>query len=138
MKNYVFVLLSLLLLSVTLCGDVYAAADYISSHVESTSQGKCAKYVANGLQYGGGFTFTRQSYAYMYHTEGVLKNLGFNVIDRPSTPLKGDMYVQLATSSHTAGHIAMYDGSNWCSDFRQKSDQVYSSDAGERVYYRYG
>ena len=137
MKSHIFILSSFLLLSVALCADVYAAADYISSHACATTQHACATYVANGLK-AGGFVFTTQAYAYEYHTNGILAKLGFNVIDRPSTPLKGDMYVQMGTNTHSAGHIAMYDGSNWCSDFRQNSDQVYSSDAGERIYYRYG
>ena len=137
MKNYVFILASLLLFSITLCGDVNAAADYISSHAGAKTQRKCAHFVADGLQYGGGFVFERQNSAYQYHTNGILTKLGFTEIDRPSSPLKGDMYVQMNTPSHKDGHIAMYDGRNWCSDFRQNSDQIYSSDAGERYYYRY-
>ena len=132
-----FLVISILLLSVAFCVDINAAATYVGQNAQAKSTGYCAKYVANALE-AGGFKFTRQSYAYQYHTNNVLKNLGFKVISRPSTPLKGDMYVQLATTTHKYGHIAMYDGRNWCSDFRQNSDQVYSSDAGERIYYRYG
>ena len=137
MKNYVFILVSFLLLSITLCGDINAAADYVSSHAGAQSQHRCAEFVANALQYGGGFVFDRQRSAYMYHTNGILSKLGFTEIDRPSSPLKGDVYVQMNTASHGDGHMAMYDGRNWCSDFRQNSDQIYRSDAGERHYYRY-
>ena len=134
MKN--IVLLSFLLVSVALCGDVNKAADWLSSHVNQKSTGYCAKYVADALQHGG-FTFTRQGSAYMYHTNKVLLHLGFQIIAKPARPLKGDIYVQLATKTHKHGHIALYDGKNWLSDFRQKTDNVYTKDAGEKVYYRY-
>ena len=135
MKNIVFVL-SFLLVSVALCGDVNKAADWLSGHVNTSSKRKCAKYVADALEQGG-FVFTRQSSAFMYHTNKVLLHLGFKIIDKPARPLKGDIYVQLATKTHKDGHIALYDGKNWLSDFRQKTDNVYKSDAGEKVYYRY-
>ena len=135
MKNIV-IALSFLLVSVSLCGDINKAADWLSNHVNPKTTYKCASYVASALE-NGGFVFTRQNSAYMYHTNNVLKNLGFTVIPRPSLPLKGDMYVQLATNSHPDGHIALHDGKNWLSDFRQQTDNVYVSDAGEKFYYRY-
>ena len=116
--------------------DVEKAADYARNHAKSKSQGQCAKYVADALINGGGFSFTRQSSAYMYHSNGILKNLGFNEISRGS-PKKGDVYVEDRTNTHVHGHIAIYDGKNWISDFIQKTDNVHSTDPGTNYYYRY-
>ena len=41
--------------------------------------------------YGGGFSFTRQKSAYMYHTNDILLDLGFDEISKGS-PKKGDIY----------------------------------------------
>ena len=116
-------------------GDINRAVDYISKHTNSNSVGLCARYVADALQHGG-FKFTRQPSAYMYHTNGIIRDLRFNQIGRPDNPQKGDIYVQDRTDSHPDGHIALFDGRNWCSDFRQKTDNVYKNDAGTKYYYR--
>ena len=115
--------------------DVEKAADYARSHAQSKSIGQCAKYVADALINGGGFSFTRQSSAYMYHTNGILSDIGFKQISK-GNPKKGDIYVEDRTSSHVHGHIAIYDGSNWVSDFIQKSDRVHFTDQGTNYYYR--
>lgn len=116
-------------------GDVSKAADYARNHANKKSVGLCAKYVANALEKGG-FIFTRQSSAYMYHTNNILSGMGFNKING-GNPQKGDIYVEDKTKTHTDGHIAIYDGSNWVSDFIQKSDHVHSKDSGTNYYYRY-
>ena len=101
-------------------GDARIAADYATSHAGSSSVGACAKYVANALQ-NAGFSFTRQPSAYMYHTNGILTNMGFKSI-QGGNPQKGDVYVEGGTNTHPHGHIAIYDGNNWVSDFIQNSD----------------
>ena len=116
-------------------GDAQKAADYARNHAGSSSKGQCAKYVADALINGGGFSFTRQSSAYMYHTNGILSDIGFKQISK-GNPKKGDIYVEDRTSSHVHGHIAIYDGSNWVSDFIQKSDRVHFTDQGTNYYYR--
>ena len=116
--------------------DVEDAADYARNHAESKSKGQCAKYVADALMYGGGFSFTRQKSAYMYHTNGILFDLGFDEISKGS-PRKGDIYVEDRTNTHPNGHIAIYDGYNWVSDFVQKTDRVHINDQGTNYYYRY-
>ncbi len=116
--------------------DVNKAADYAKNHANSSSVGQCAKYVADALIYGGGFSFSRQSSAYMYHTNNILSNIGFSKIPK-GTPQKGDVYVENKTNTHPHGHIAIYDGNNWVSDFVQKSDNVHRSDPGTNYYYRY-
>ncbi len=115
-------------------GDAEKAADYATNHAESKSVGYCARYVANALQ-NAGFSFTRQSSAYMYHTNGTLSAMGFSQISGGS-PQKGDIYVEDRTDTHPDGHIAIYNGRNWVSDFIQKSDHVHRTDSGTNYYYR--
>ena len=66
----------------------------------------------------------------------ILKNMGFTEINGGS-PQKGDVYVEDQTKTHSDGHIAIYDGNNWVSDFVQKSDHVHAKDSGTNHYYRY-
>ena len=72
----------------------------------------------------------------MYHSNNILVNMGFKEIGK-GTPKTGDIYVQENTKSHSHDQIVMYTGNHWVSDFIQKSDQVYRSDAGIIHYYRY-
>ena len=115
--------------------DAKKAADYARNNANKKSVGYCARYVANALE-NGGFSFTRQPSAYMYHTNGILTNMGFKSIQGGS-PQKGDVYVEEATSTHPDGHIAIYDGNNWVSDFIQNSDHVHRTGGGTNHYYRY-
>lgn len=131
-KLVIFLILIVAVYSVS----IDKAVAYLKAHAHKKSTGYCAKYVANALE-AGGFKFTRQPSAYLYHTKGIIKKLGFTPISRPSKPKKGDIYVQDKNSSHPDGHIAMFSGSKWISDFIQNSDQVYRNNPGKRYYYRY-
>lgn len=98
--------------------NIKKAAEYIYSHSKGTSQGLCARYVANGLQYAG-LKFNRQPAAYMYNKE--LATLGFKKISLIwYSPVIGDIVVFDRNKFHPYGHIAMWTGKNWTSDFRQK------------------
>lgn len=48
---------------------------------------------------------------------------GFTKVDiggtQPYTPKRGDVVIYPAWGKHTDGHIQMYDGKQWVSDFRQ-------------------
>ena len=115
--------------------DAKKAADYARQNAKKKSTGYCARYVANALQHGG-FSFTRQSSAYLYRTSNILTGMGFKEIQGGS-PQKGDVYVEDKTETHKDGHIAIYDGNNWVSDFIQNSDHVHKNDSGTNYYYRY-
>ncbi len=58
------------------------------------------------------FIFNRQSSAYMYHTDGILTKMGFSQI-KYGNPQKGDIYIQDRHQTHEAGHIDIYNGTNW-------------------------
>ena len=117
--------------------DMEAAVRHLVTHAQDQSTGKCAKYVANALE-AGGFRFQRQGYAYQYHTNGILRGMGYREIGKQGSYNKGDITVTEANSAHTAGHIAMWSGDRWISDFRQNSEFVYRSNQPPVHYYRYG
>ncbi len=117
-------------------GDINKAVSHLVRNAKGRSVGLCAKYVADALQ-AGGFKFTRQASAYMYRTNGVLKKIGYKEISKPSSFHKGDITVTDRNSAHPHGHIAMWSGSQWISDFKQNSEFVYSKSQPKVHYFRY-
>ena len=114
-----------------------AAVTHLINHANRQSIGLCAAYVADALE-AGGFKFTRQASAYMYRTNGILTGIGYIEISKPSYFNKGDITVTENNSAHPHGHMAMWSGSNWISDFIQNSEFVYGSNQPPVHYYRYG
>ena len=101
------------------------------------SIGRCARYVANALQ-AAGYKFNRQPSAYMYHTNGILSGMGFECIGRNNPqPQPGDVCVINRFNGHPHGHICMFNGQQWISDFRQRTPVPYKAGApGGLWYYR--
>jgi hypothetical protein len=116
--------------------DIKKACTFLRKNAHKKSVGFAGKYVADALQYGG-FKFTRQSSSYQYHKNGILRKMGFREIPK-GKPKTGDIYVQDNNKTHKHGHIAMYCGNQWVSDFFQKNDQVFKTDPGAIHYYRFG
>jgi hypothetical protein len=80
----------------------------------------CAKYVRMALEGGGLSTVGRPNSAKDYDT--FLPKLGFKEIsESPYAPLTGDLIVIQSFGTHIHGHIQMYNGENWVSDFVQKN-----------------
>lgn len=108
--------------------DVDAAVDYLNSNAEPKSIGYCAKYVRKALEAGGIETKTALNNLELtdaYKYEKFLPSKGFSKIGENTfksyTPIKGDIMVFGNTSNHIHGHIQMYNGSNWVSDFVQRT-----------------
>lgn len=85
------------------------------------SRGKCAYFVrlalnAAGIQGGG--------HAREYATNGRLESQGFRRIPNSAPSMAGDIKVFTAVPGHPYGHICMYDGTQWISDFVQRSPYV--------------
>ena len=131
------IIISLSLILSVFSIDMDKAVQHLISHANAKSTGWCARYVANALQ-AGGFSFQRQGSAYLYHTNGVLKGMGYREIRKPSSFRKGDITVTERNSRWEYGHIAMWSGSIWISDFRQTSEFVYAYNQPPVHYYRYG
>ena len=97
---------------------VSEAVSYLSANANNFSTGYCAKYVRMALEAGGLSTEGRPSSACDYDTW--LLNNGFEIITGNITPQAGDIVVFEAIEGHKHGHIAMYNGQQWISDFVQR------------------
>ena len=113
-----------------------AAIQHLMDNAEPKSTKNCGTYVANALE-AGGFVFTRQKLAYQYWSNEILTGIGYYEINKSSSYEKGDITVTENNEDHPEGHIAMWNGTNWISDFVQKSEYVYNSNQPPIHYYRY-
>lgn len=117
------------------------AAQYATKHAKKQSIGYCAKYVANALE-AAGLKFQRQPSAYMYHRNGILSKAGFGLVSKGMqgyTPEIGDVCVVDRFNKHVHGHICIWNGKNWVSDFvQQYSPSPYRDGPGPMYFYRYG
>lgn len=109
------------------------AANFASKSAHGKSVGRCAMYVRKALQ-AAGYKFTPQASAYMY-ANGTLKSAGFVKLDNAGyVPQVGDIAVFNRTSKNPHGHIQIYNGSIWVSDFRQPKFSPYSQHNGYSVW----
>lgn len=114
-----------------------AALSHLRSHACAHSVGLCAEYVREAIQ-AGGLVIGRVPSAKDYGPS--LLHAGFiGVTD--STPQAGDVAIIAPIDGHPHGHMCMYDGNGWVSDFRQLHG-VYPGAAYRSVrppvsYYRY-
>ncbi len=96
------------------------AVEYITNHAEPKSTKMCALYVMLGMWYGGCPVSCVALPAYAY--EKILPQEGFQEISMNGyVPKKGDISVLPRNSKHVYGHIAVYNGKQWVSDFKQHS-----------------
>lgn len=95
------------------------AVKRLNAHAHASSQGQCAKYVRLAIEAGGvTIPAPRPTYAKDYGPK--LAALGFSKLDAAGyVPQKGDIVVLQPPSGQTAGHIQMYNGETWVSDFVQ-------------------
>jgi len=100
--------------------DIDRAANYARQHVHPPfGEGKCAKHIRLAIREGGidiGNTMSAKNYGFK------LENAGFVRVH--SLPQKGDVVVMQpwsgAAGNSMHGHMAIYDGSRWISDFIQQ------------------
>ena len=111
--------------------NIDAAVKYLDDNAEDGSTGRCAKYVREALDAGGLSINPHPVYAKSYGPYLTLN--GFTaVVPKDYAPKKGDVAViqdyaggvdpvttKAYPASDPAGHIAMYDGTQWVSDFKQ-------------------
>ncbi len=100
-----------------------------------SSAHQCAKYVRIALE-SAGARFTNHPIAASDWGD-TLTSIGYQQI-APSfdNPQEGDIYIINRTSRHRYGHIAGFTGSQWVSDFRQRSYDVYKDPNVTYEYYR--
>ena len=101
----------------------------------NTSSQKCAKSIRIALQSAGADIKNHPVAAADWGN--TLVSLGYKKISPQfSSPQSGDIYIINRTSKHTYGHIAGFSGSQWISDFRQRTYDVYKGDNVSYEYYR--
>lgn len=101
---------------------VDAAVKHLDASAHTKSQGRCARYVREAIEVGGAkIPLPRPVYAKDYGP--VLAKLGFTKVPAVAySPQRGDIVVLQPPSGQVAGHIEMYNGSKWVSDFIQGTD----------------
>lgn len=102
---------------------------YIKDHKGAKSRSMCAWYCTKALKNGGCWQCPIvPGYAY----NKILLQLGFNEIPTENyIPIKGDISVLPRNSKSCFGHIAIYDGHHWISDFEQTS--IYPGESYKQV-----
>ncbi|OOS07878.1 CHAP domain-containing protein [Moraxella cuniculi DSM 21768] len=100
------------------------AAAAASRAALKSSIGRCAMYVRKALQ-AADYKFTPQVSAYQYASNGTLASAGFVKLDNNNyVPQAGDVAVFNRTAKNPHGHIQIYDGKDWISDFRQSISET--------------
>ena len=104
--------------------DKKAAVTYLGEHARSASHGRCAEYVRKAVE-AGGLRLHRRTSAKDYGDS--LVAAGFTA--QEVTILNaGDIVVIQPITGHRHGHVAMYNGTKWVSDFKQ-SNGLYPSES---------
>lgn len=95
-----------------------AAVDYIVKHAMVKSNSQCATYTRQAIA-AGGITLIQVGDAKNYG-DSLLK-AGFIPIPQSATPEKGDVaIIQPYPGGNISGHMTLFDGKTWYSDFKQR------------------
>lgn len=115
--------------------DIEKAVSKLNANALSGSKGECAKYVRWAVEAGGLSTTGRPVSAKDY--DKFLPKLGFSETSKEGyNPVKGDIVVIESISGHPHGHIAMYNGEQWISDFKQRDIWAGSAYRNAKPNYR--
>ena len=127
-----FIWFTILLVTVAVSGLLYLrscewnpekAAEYVTKNAEKKSVGLCAKYVRKAIV-AGGIPLYQGGNAWSY--KYLLPLLGFKEIEDVNDKKVGDIVVFQPIGKRYFGHIAMWNGRQWISDFKQRSIIVHS------------
>ncbi len=95
-----------------------AAVDYIIKHASVKSQSLCATYTRLAIA-AGGINLKLAGDAKNYG-DSLLK-AGFFALPQSVVPAKGDVaIIQPYPGGNVSGHMTMFDGKVWYSDFKQR------------------
>jgi co-chaperonin GroES (HSP10) len=121
--------------------DPTKAVKELKANARSKSAGQCAKYTRIAIE-AGGVVLTRHNSAKNYGSS--LVAVGFREIEAADYLsgkfLAGDVVILQDVTGHPHGHMAMYDGQYWVSDFVQSSiypATAYKQHNASYVIYRY-
>lgn len=125
--------------------NIQGAVQSLLARSSAKSQHMCAKFVRMAMESGGLSTATRPNWAWKYIQW--LPTQGFSLVGNVKTneaqaewtssqAKPGDIavYQKPGAGSSQPGHICMWTGSQWISDFRQNRMGVYSSPVNAYVF----
>jgi hypothetical protein len=125
--------------------DPIKAAAYLRENYKTEKPyGQCAKYVRLAMEAGGGNTKGHPVSAKLY--AATLKQVGYEKLDAiPKEYQIGDIMVfepPYPKSDKIHGHIQMWDGTKWGSDFRQPANDFwpgpgYRKEKPKHEFFRY-
>jgi len=97
--------------------DCEKAIQHLNQHARAHSAGRCAEFVREAIE-AGGLIVARRSSAKDYGPS--LEAVMFRALaEWPRTVIAGDVAVIQPVAGHPHGHMAMYNGAGWVSDFKQ-------------------
>jgi hypothetical protein len=97
--------------------NVDKAVVHAQTNAQSGSVGMCAKYTRQAIE-AGGVTLIRHNSAKDYGPS--LEAVGFIALNScPIAYAKGDVAVIQGFAGHPHGHMQIFDGKQWISDFKQ-------------------
>ena len=107
--------------------DINAAIAHLQSEALEHPSSKCGKFVHKAIDAGG----IRLNTAYNPNGKSasgygpILRHSGFLTVAPGEKPQKGDVVVFQPVEGHPDGHVAMFDGKQWISDYKQ--DSIYAA-----------
>ena len=95
-----------------------AAISHLNAHAHAGSTGRCAAYTRQAIEAGGGGVILHRKHSAKDFGSS-LTSAGF--IEQPAgqTPAAGDVVIIQPIPGHPHGHMAMFNGTLWVSDFKQ-------------------
>jgi hypothetical protein len=107
--------------------DIDKAVNYVIANAASKSLSACALYIRKAINAGGISGSWGDAWEYI----SALPNIGFTDLGKIDSFEKGDIVVFNKTGGRKYGHISMWTGSQWVSDFKQNSIIVHSDYNGK-------
>lgn len=104
-----------------------AADTLVQSVGDRKSSGECARYVQRAIE-ASGIPIGRGNAEDFGGENGLLRQAHYQ--EATGDYKKGDVVVIDPSPGHPHGHVAMYDGSKWVSDFVQKDLNPYNAPPG--------
>ena len=98
--------------------NITSAVQHLDSHAGSESLGRCAEFTSRAIG-AGGLSITGRESAKDFGPS--LLAAGFHEVPSDGLYKKGDVVVIQGIPGHLHGHMAMFDGDQWVSDFKQRS-----------------
>lgn len=118
--------------------DVAAAVEHLNENAQPKSLGRCGQYTREAIE-AGGVTLTRRASAKDYGSS--LLAVGFEALSMtPARHQPGDVVIVQPVPGHPHGHMAMYNGKAWVSDFVQRDiypGQAYRKHKASFTVYRH-